>query len=144
MREYVATGQAKFEFRTFPTAGGAITEFAGRIAECVEEVKPGSFWHAYELFYQLAMSGQYSQNMGSTVAERLDVPYNEVLECHPNAQQVTTDVSVGRNAGVGGTPAIMVRYGDGELTYINLDGRTYNQGAVDWDVISQVVQQAQG
>lgn len=37
IKNYVQTGKAKFEFRIFPTAGGAMTEFAGRIADCIDQ-----------------------------------------------------------------------------------------------------------
>lgn len=137
---HVVNGEAKFEFRLFPTVGGAISEFAGRIGECAEAQEPGAFWEAYELFYQLAESGQYSDQMGRTVAERLNLDYSQILNCTSSASQPATDVALGRRLGVSGTPAVMIRYGNGDPTFVNFGGRTYNSGGVPYDVLSQVVQ----
>ncbi len=141
--DYVLTGQAKFEFRVFPTAGGALTEFAGRVVQCVADAKPGSYWQVHEVFYDLAMSGRYSDQMGRTVAERMGVDYTQILNCTGSADQVQTDVALGRRVGVTGTPAVLVRYGDSEPTYITLNGQTYDRGSVPYEVLQQVVAQAQ-
>src|SRR5689334_1853035 len=42
--DYVKTGQAKFEYRIFPTHGAETTHFIGQLVECFEAQKPGSFW----------------------------------------------------------------------------------------------------
>ena len=139
IQEQVATGNAKFEFRLFPTTGGAMTEFAGRVAQCAEDQEAGSFWRAYDLFYQLAESGQYSDQMGRIVAERLDLDYSQILNCTSSANQVTTDVALGRRVGVGGTPAVLIRYGNGDPVFINFGGQTYNSGGVPYQVLAQVV-----
>nr|PZN57254.1 MAG: hypothetical protein DIU68_04515 [Chloroflexota bacterium] len=139
IREHVATGNAKFEYRFFPTVGGALTDFAGKVAVCVDEIRPGAFWEAYDIFYQLAESGQYSDRMGSIIAERLGIDYSQVLDCTSEVNQVQTDVALGRQLGVTGTPAVMIRYGDGQPQFINANGRTYNSGGVPYDVLNQVV-----
>lgn len=140
IREQVATGNARFEFRFFPTTGGAMTEFAGRVAQCAEEQQEGAFWEAYDVFFQLAESGQYNDQMGRTVSDRLELDYSQILNCTSTATQPATDLALGRRVGVTGTPAVLVRYGDAEPTYINIGGRTYNSGGVPYDVLAQVVQ----
>jgi protein-disulfide isomerase len=137
---HVVNGDAKFEFRLFPTVGGAISEFAGRIGECAEQQQAGAFWKAYEIFYQLAESGQYSDQMGRTVSDRLGLDYSQILNCTSSASQPATDVALGRRLGVSGTPAVMIRYGNSEPTFVNYGGRTYNSGGVPYEVLSQVVQ----
>lgn len=140
IQEQVVTGNAKFEFRLFPTTGGALSEFAGRIGECAEQQETGAFWKAYDVFFQLAESGQYSDQMGRTVADRLGLDYSEMLNCTSSATQASTDVALGRRVGVGGTPAVMVRYGNSDPTFINFGGRTYNSGGVPYEVLAQVAQ----
>ncbi len=140
IQEQVATGNAKFEFRIFPTTGGAMSEFAGRVGECAENQQAGSFWRAYDIFYQLAESGQYNDQMGRTVANQLGLDYSRILDCTSSATQPATDLALGRRVGVGGTPAVMIRYGNGDPTFINYGGRTYNSGGVPYDVLAQVVQ----
>lgn len=143
VREYVVTGKARFEFRTYPTAGGALTEFAGRVAECVDEQQPGSFWKAHELFYQLATSGRYSDRMGAIVADQLGLDYSEILECASDADQVRTDIALGQRVGISGTPALAVRYGDSDPQFITFQGTTYDRSGVPYSVLTQVVEQAQ-
>lgn len=140
IREHVATGNAKFEFRFFPTTGGQRTTFAGQVAQCAEEQQEGSFWKAYEIFYELATTGQYGDQMGRVVAERLGLDYSQILNCTSDANQPATDLALGRRLGVTGTPAVMVRYGNADPTYISLGGRTYNSGGVPYDVLAQVAQ----
>ena len=143
IQEQVATGNAKFEFRFFPTTGGAMTEFAGRVAQCAEDQEAGSFWRAYDLFFQLAESGQYNDQMGRIVAERLDLDYSQILNCTSSANQVAADLALGRRVGVGGTPAVLIRYGNGDPVFINYGGRTYNSGGTPYEVLEQVVAEAQ-
>jgi protein-disulfide isomerase len=142
IKDYVATGKARYEYRTFPTAGGQMTAFAGQIAECIDDQKPGSFWNAAELFYQLASKGQYGQDIGRIAAQQTGVDYAKVLDCQRNAQQVQKDIDVGTALGVSGTPAVAVRYGDDRLQWISLGGQTYNQGGVPAQVLQQVVAQS--
>ncbi|HYO88637.1 MAG TPA: thioredoxin domain-containing protein, partial [Candidatus Limnocylindrales bacterium] len=127
--QYVATGQARLEYRMFPTAGGDLTRFAGQIAECADQQRPGAFWEAYVLLYQMARTGQYNQDLGQKVATQLDLNYAEILNCSTTAQQVATDVAFGRARSISGTPAVMVRFGDGAAQYITINGQTYDRGS---------------
>src|SRR5262245_50035986 len=66
--DYVKTGEAKFEYRIFPTHGREMTQFNGEIAVCLEEQKPGAFWQAKDLFIQEAPGGTYNNNAARNVA----------------------------------------------------------------------------
>ena len=142
IREYVATGQAKLEYRMFPTAGGDMTRFAGQIAECAEEQKPGAFWETYTLFYELARNGQYNQELGQRVANAMNLSYAELLNCSTTADQVATDVAFGRAQSVSGTPAVRVRYGDGPAQLIVINGQPIDGGGASADQLAQMVAQA--
>ncbi|MFQ3565501.1 MAG: thioredoxin domain-containing protein [Aggregatilineales bacterium] len=138
--EYVRTGRAQFEFRMFPTAGGALSVFTGKVAECADQQQPGSFWRAYDLLYELAQTGRYTEDVGRTVAQELGLNYSQLLTCTNTAEQVNIDTNFGRNRGVTGTPAIMIRYNNGEATWIVHNGVTYNRGGVPFNILAAVVE----
>lgn len=143
IKEYVATGKARFEYRIFPTAGGQLSYFTGQLSECAEQQRPGGFWDAYGTFFNLAMTSRYNQDVGRLGAEEMGMNYSEMLTCSANANQVRTDVAFGQSRGVTGTPAVMVRYPDGAAQWITYNGTTYDRGDVPMAVLSAVVESAQ-
>jgi protein-disulfide isomerase len=140
--EFVTTGKAKFEFRMFPIVHPQYADFTAELAECTAELSPGSFWNAHDLIFQLAGAGRYDA-MGRLVAERFGLDYSALLECASDARQHVTDMNLGQQVGVQGTPAVLVRYGDQPLSWINLNGQEYSRGGVSYNVLSEVVQGAQ-
>jgi protein-disulfide isomerase len=143
LQDYVATGKAKFEYRVFPTAGGQLSYYTGQLLECAENQKAGSFWKGYNLMFNYATSGRYTQDVGRLLANDEGLNYSELLTCTSNAQQVQTDVNFGTQSGVTGTPATMVRYNDGPAQFISYNGRTYNQGGAPYAVLSAITDAAQ-
>ncbi|MDZ4766829.1 MAG: thioredoxin domain-containing protein [Chloroflexota bacterium] len=138
IKDFVETGKANFEYRTFPTAGGARTVFAGQIGECIDDQQPGAFWDAYKIFYDLAVTARYNDEASRLVAQQLNLSYSDLLECAADAQQVNIDVRVGQQYGVSGTPAVMMRLGDSAPQWITYNGVTYNRGPVAYDVLAAV------
>jgi protein-disulfide isomerase len=136
--EYVATGKAKFEYRMLRTTGSQYGDFAAQLAECSETVKPGSFWKAHERIFTLAAAGLYS-DIGRDVAKTIGAEYGTLLECTSNAKQFQADSLVGQQAGVTGTPAVMIRFENGPLQWITIGGQTYNRGGVPFSTLAQVV-----
>ena len=145
IEDYVATGQANFEFRVFPTAGGQLSAYAAVVAECADNVQPGAFWDAYGIFYTLAEARKYDANLGQVLVDELGIDWDDILECGDNLEnpQVIIDYEIAQELGVGGTPAIVVRYGDGDLEFITLDGTTYDQGGPSYEVLAEVIEAAQ-
>lgn len=145
---YVVTGMARFEFRIFPTAGGQNTYVAGLIAECAAEQVEGGFWQSYDILFTLAENGRYSTaNMVTTIVDELELDQDELFACGEIATQVDTDMALGAELGVSGTPAVLVRYlnEDGEYDapeFITLDGVTYNRSGVALNVLAEVVEAA--
>jgi protein-disulfide isomerase len=137
--DFVATGQAKFELRIFPTAGGEVTYFVGRLLECAAHQRAGAFWEGYELLYSYALNGDYDENVGRQLARDLDLNYSKLLTCVPDADQVETDMAFARDNGVGGTPGIMVRYGDDNPEFVRLNGQTYDRGGVPYEILEQTI-----
>lgn len=145
IEEYVTTGEANFEFRVFPTAGGQLTAYAAVVAECADTVQPGAFWDAYAIFYTLAEARKYDANLGQVLVDELGIDWDDILACGETLEtpQVIVDYEIAQELGVGGTPAIVVRYGDGDLEFITLNGRTYNQGGPSYEVLTEVIEAAQ-
>ncbi len=146
LNNYVTNGKAKFEYRIFPTAGGQLTLYAGELLDCAEQQKPGSYWNGYNLMFNYAFGGRYTQDMGRQLATDEGLNYSDLLTCVNNndiTKQVQTDINYGTQAGVTGTPAVMVRYGSGAAQYITYNGTTYNQGGVPYDVLATVTDAAQ-
>ena len=142
INEFVVTGQAKFEYYVFPTAGGAATAFAGGIAECADEVQPGAFWTAYSRFNALSLEGRY-QDAPRILSNELGLSYSDLLTCQQESTLVSAGVSLGQSLQVSGTPAVRVRFGDSAPTFITYAGQTYDRGGVPIDVLRAVVQSAQ-
>lgn len=144
IEDYVATGQARFELRVFATTGGQLSRFAGNVLECAEEQRPGTYWPATEFLYTLAGTGRYTEDLGRAVATEYGLSYSELLNCTTSAEQINTDYNIAQAQEVTGTPAMRVRYGDGPITTATLNGRTYTGADITYDVITQLVNQANG
>ncbi|NWG15968.1 MAG: DsbA family protein [Chloroflexi bacterium] len=138
--DYVKTGKARFEYRTFPTAGGELTYFMGRIAVCLNDQRDGAFWEAKDRFYQMAAIGRYDGNSGRAVAQELGLDYNQALACAQSQTQVDTDIALGQQEGVSGTPAVLIRANDGDLGWIEIGGQKWDRGGVPYEVLIAVVE----
>lgn len=139
INDFVKTGQAKFEYRTFPTAGRELTYFVGTIAVCLDEQQEGAFWEAKNILYPMAASGQYNGNTGRILAERLGLDYSQALACAQSQKQVDTDVALGNQAGVSGTPATMMRLDNGSLQWIEVGGQRWDRGGAPYEVLAAAV-----
>jgi protein-disulfide isomerase len=136
--EYVATGQAKFEFRMFPIVHPTYAPLTAQLAECSDLLIPGAFWVARDAIFEFSAAGQYADII-SLLGERLGLQDKALQDCTLRAEQYTIDYRVGQDAGVQGTPATMVRYGDGELEWITINGQTYDRGGAPFEVLAAVV-----
>lgn len=116
IERFVATGQAKYEYRSIMTAGGLTTGYAYQLAECAEAQRPGAFWEAYEVLFEYGKRGGYDQQMARPLADRLNLNLSELLTCVPTAKQGNVDQALAQSNGVTGTPTVLVRYGNGALT----------------------------
>jgi protein-disulfide isomerase len=143
LAEYLPQGLVRYEFRSFPTAGGETTIFASQVAECTDELTEGGFWQSYFVLYDAAVQGDYTVGgIVDTVSSELDIDEDELLDCVADAEQIIADYDLAIASGVQGTPAILVRYGDGEPEYILLDDMIYNRGGPPEDVLRAVIEAA--
>ncbi len=144
VEQYVVTGMARLEVRIFPTAGGDRTVYAARVAECADTLQPGGFWGAHEALYALAIVGRYDEPLARLVADELNLDYLALLGCITRANQVEIDMDYGHDLAIGGTPALMVRIGSGEATFITYENTTYDRGGVPLEVLAMLVKLING
>jgi protein-disulfide isomerase len=143
INEYVRTGKARYEYRTLPTAGGQTTAIMGNIHACLDQQRPGIFWLGRDQLYTLAQRGDYrAPDAPERFVMGLGLDYNKAVTCTATTKQVDTDKALAGRLGVNGTPAIMLRVGNGEPQFITLDGQTYDRGAVLYEVLAKAVDAA--
>ncbi len=142
IREFVVTGQARFEYRILPTTGREVSVFTGKLLECADTLEPGAFWRGKDLMYVYATTGRYNAQIGRQFAQDMGLNYSDLLTCTANAQQVTVDLNLANNVGISGTPATMVRYGDSAPTWITVGATTWDRGGAPLTAIRTVVQAA--
>lgn len=139
---YVRTGQARFEYRLFSNPTDPVySEYMAQIAECAGD--QSKFWPAHNLIYSIADRSRFNDTTARQVATSLGLNYSELLTCAGDARQGEIDKDFGQSLNVTGTPAVRIRYGSGEATFISYGGRVYDRGSVPLEVLGAVVAQAQ-
>lgn len=138
MEKYVATGLARFEYRMLPAVDPTYSVVAARLAECADTLNPGAFWEAHDVLFELASKQRFNNESARAFAEQMSLSYTDVLDCAEDARQVDVDRALAQSLQVSGTPTVMVRYGDGDMTRI--PGAS---GAPSIDVLQAVIQNAQ-
>lgn len=114
--EYVATGQARFEFRMLPIS--TQSQFVFSLVECAAVVQddPAAFWPAHDTMFAMTTTGTFD---GADFASEVGVPYSELLDCAEEANQWQSDQAAanqGNLAGqITGTPAVGWRLNDGPV-----------------------------
>lgn len=112
---YVMTGQARYEHRFFPTAGGEHTVALAKWAECAAE-SGINFFDVNNALYETLFNGFVpAQQLQPQLADRFGLKPDKMTDCIESATQVIVDGEFARNLGVTGTPSVWVRYGDGRV-----------------------------
>lgn len=137
---YVRTGQAAFELRILPTAGGELTIYAARLAECVDAQRPGAFWALSEHLYGLALKGEYTPDAISHIPDNLNLDKQALTDCVYTAMQVQIDVEYASKLNVNGTPAVLIRHGDETPAFIRRGDQVYDGGGVPFDVLQFIME----
>ncbi len=137
---YVATGQAKFEYRMFPIIDPTYSPYLSQLAECTDEQREGAFWPAHDILYALARDGQIGPDVAEILAAELELDTAALETCAETADQHETDSALGERVGINGTPATRIRVGDGEVGYIQLDGDTFSRGGLPIDFLTRIVE----
>ncbi len=108
--KYVATGLARFEYRFLPAVDATYSPLSAKFAECADTVRPGSFWHAHDVMFDIASSSRYNDSSSRAFAERMGLSYTKLLECAEDARQVDIDTQLANQLSITGTPTVYVRY----------------------------------
>ena len=111
LKDYVATGKIKFEFRDMAFLGSDSTA-AAEASDCA--LDQGKFWPMHNILY----GNQYQENSGEFSTSRLEQmaqliglntgTFNSCLTSGKHAKDVQDSVSAGQAAGVNVTPTLMV------------------------------------
>ncbi len=149
IKQYVATGRAKYEFRILPTAGGEMTAFIGSMVSCMEDQRAGVFWPLHDALYARAEQGEYDAEMLKEVAKQFDLNYVDALMCVGDTSkplQAETDTQLAHSLSVNGTPAIRVRYkdhNDEQAQYLIVDGKAWGAGGPALKMLGQAIEDAE-
>ncbi len=116
LSQYVATGQARFEFRMLPISNSSQSVF--QVAECVDVVEPGMFWPVHDYLFQQASTGTLDSNsLVSGPVSEFGLSRSELINCLSTADQYVVDGQVGSQAGVTGTPTVGWRLDGGPIRF---------------------------
>lgn len=138
IEEYVASGQAKLEFRFTPIINEQVSPLFAALNECAYE--EGAFWPAHYLLYDIAASGSIEQTIVADFAVELDLDGEYLASCVTGASQFLTDFAFADEMGVSGTPAIRARVSDGEAGVIAIEGQVYSSGGLPFEILAQFVE----
>ena len=111
--QYVAAGLARFEYRFLPAVDPTYSPLTAKLAECADTLRPGSFWQAHDVMFEIASARLYNDQSSRDFAERMEMAYTELLECTRDARQVDVDVALANQLGITGTPTVFIRYSGG-------------------------------
>jgi len=117
---YVATGQAQFEYRMLPIVNTELSTFASNLVECADIQSEGLFWQAHDVMFDLMSSAQFSQTTVTNFADQLGLDETTLTECTATASQIQTDTDYAISLGVRGTPTVAVQYGDADPVFVLL------------------------
>lgn len=134
MEEFVMTGQARFEFRMFPSVDSTGATFA--TTECAADMYEGGFFPVHDEVFHIVRTTN-ANSVARDLADEFDLNLDELLRCSRDADQFRTDAGVGQRAGVTGTPGMRMRLNGGALQ--PLPGVT--TGAPSFEVLASLVLQ---
>lgn len=143
IKDYVMTGQARLEYRMFPVIDPQASTLAAVMVECADTLSPGSFWDARAMMFELVSLQGYNTLTPFRFAARARLDFDALAACAGEANQINIDAALGQAAGVQGTPAVLMRLGDGELVPVEYDGTVYNRGGIAPEILGAVVEAAQ-
>jgi protein-disulfide isomerase len=119
---YVKTGQVRFEFRMLPISQTSYVSFG--LAECSEELNPGSFWEAHDTLFRIASTTNFNDASSRTFAQEMGLEYTEVLDCLKTAEQAQVDQTLaGQFEQITGTPSVGWRLNGGPIRFDTISRR---------------------
>jgi len=143
VEDYVATGQAQFEYRFYPLVNPQFSMLTANTANCIANQDLSKFWEAHDLIFEFAASGELDEDIASVVSMIVGVDADAVEECLDNSIQPLIDINLGQQAQVTGTPGIRARNSEGDLEVIFAGQQPLERGAVPLEVLSGLAEGAE-
>ena len=112
--DFVASGQAQFEYRFFPVVDPALSALSASLVECADTLQPGLFWQAHDQMFHMVSGMGFTAQSYLDFAEALQLDADALSDCASRASQYGIDAAYGASLGVSGTPSLFVQYGDSE------------------------------
>ncbi len=112
IQHYVETGKAQFEYRIYPVIDPALSVHSASLVECADRFRPGQFWRARDLMFDLVSTRGYTEESIRAFADALQQDPAALAECAKDASQYEIDVRYGLTLGASTAPALLVQYGD--------------------------------
>lgn len=122
IENYVATGQAQFEYRMYPIVNANLSPYTAVLVECADEQSEGLFWHAHDVMFELTTGQQFTPDSVDAFTEALNLDREALDECALNANQFATDTEYGNLLNINGTPTVAVQYADSSPVLVALPG----------------------
>ena len=112
VQRYVETGQAQFEYRIYPVIDPALSVQSASLVECADRLRPGQFWRARDLMFELVSTRGFTVESIRAFADALQQDPAALEECANGVKQYEIDAHYGLSLGASATPALFVQYGD--------------------------------
>lgn len=138
--DYVATGQAKFEYRFFPLVSPEFSMLTAQLAECIALQDLSAFWNAHDLIFEFAASQEIDDQITSIVPMLVEVDPDAIETCMDNSLQPMIDIGLGQNVGVSGTPGIRARDENGTLDVIYAGQQPLTSGALPLEALAALAE----
>ncbi len=112
LQDYVLTGRAQYEYRIYPVIDPQLSVRSASLVECADTLRPGQFWRARDLMFELVSSRGFTDETIALFAERLGHEAAALSQCADKASQHITDARYGLALGASATPSLFVQYGE--------------------------------
>jgi protein-disulfide isomerase len=142
--DYVATGQAQFEYRFYPLVSPEFSFYTAHVADCIALQDLSVFWEAHDMLFDLAASDEIDENLVATIGEQIDIDVDAVNDCLDTTIQPLVDVQLGQISGITGTPGIRAIDSNGQLEVIYVEQQPLSSGAVPLEVLVGLAEGAEG
>lgn len=112
IEDFVKTGQAQVEYRVYPVIDPLLSVRSASLVECADTLKPGQFWRARDLMFELVSTRGFTDETVEAFADALRQDPAALLECAASAGQHAIDARYGLALGASATPSLFVQYGE--------------------------------
>ena len=112
IQDYVANGQAQYEYRIFPVIDPELSVYSASLVECADTLRPGQFWRARDLMFELVSTRGFTDETAAVFADELGQESDALSACAAGATQHIADARYGLALGANSTPSLFVQYGE--------------------------------